>query len=731
MKRLLALLFLAVFLAVTSHAQEIPPSSFDEQSATAVSDQTTADSPVDAEKPAAKKKTGGPVAVTRLDEIVVTATRTERAAVDVPASITSVGREEIADTRMFGMKEALDGIAGVQSETKNGGYDSRLIIRGAGLKARYGVREVMVLLDGVPITDPDGLSRFDFIDTQMVDRIDVLKGPNSTLYGANAAGGVVNIITRDPFEKIIGGRVGFGSDNTQMYNAMYGDRINETSFLVSGSRRSTDSWRQWNSFDTNQGSFKTGTMLDSGTVVDATVNYSEANIQLPGTLSREAFDQDISQLTSEPWRHSGRYSQALFTSVRVQKEIDSVELKPTVFFQKWDHYHPVTGFINDGGANIYGLDLQADYKHEAAGARALLTVGISGQWDDKKDEKYTYRDYAASPMGGVLYTLSDAAGALAEINDEQTAKWGLYAQESLRPSDRWIVDVGVRYDRVSFDLNNRRLIDFIYGINTYVPSPDLFDQTKEFDAVSPRLGVVYKPNEACRIYGSVASGFQTPQASELSVNPDLSPSTTYNYETGIKGRLEGGHAFNLALFLIEVKDEVVQSLAEGNVMTYSNAGKTQKRGIEFDGRIQVAEDFFIGGAYSYSDFTFDDFVEPVRTGGTYVYFDRSGNHLPYIPAHQYSLYSSYRHTSGFKARLDTTTWGKYYVDNANSEQYEGYDFVTGVMIGYEKNNFDITLDVANVFDRQYAMEVTKGTSGDLRYRPGAPVSWMVKASCYF
>ncbi len=154
----------------------------------------------------------------QLEEVVVTATRTERTTEEIPAGVSVVTKEDIKDMRMFGVREALTGIAGVQSETRNTGYDARLIIRGAGLKARYGVREIMILLDGVPITDPDGMTNLERVDTQLIDRVDVVKGPNSTLYGANAAGGVINIITKNPFEEIKSLKIGYGSYNTQLYN---------------------------------------------------------------------------------------------------------------------------------------------------------------------------------------------------------------------------------------------------------------------------------------------------------------------------------------------------------------------------------------------------------------------------------------------------------------------------------------------------------------------------------
>ncbi|HHN63991.1 MAG TPA: Plug domain-containing protein, partial [Nitrospirae bacterium] len=105
----------------------------------------------------------------QLEEISITATRLERKTEEVPASVAIVGEDRLKDTKMFNLKEALIGTPGVLIDTRNQGYDSRLIIRGSGLKARYGVREIMVLLNGVPITDPDSLTRLDFIDTQLIE----------------------------------------------------------------------------------------------------------------------------------------------------------------------------------------------------------------------------------------------------------------------------------------------------------------------------------------------------------------------------------------------------------------------------------------------------------------------------------------------------------------------------------------------------------------------------------
>jgi len=681
--------------------------------------------------------------VTEFDEIVVTATRSERTTLEVPAAVSVVTQERLANLPLLGVKEALNGLAGVQAETKNGGYDTRLIIRGAGLKARYGVREIMVLLDGVPITDPDGMTRLDFVDTNLIKQIDVVRGPNSTLYGANAAGGVINFITRDPYEEYKSATFGYGSDNTQQYSLLYGTSFEDTFLSFSASHKQTDGWREWNEFETTQGSLKLGQMLSDGSSLTSMVSYTEADLQLPGALTQEEFRQDPAQLTSDPFRHNGRYSKIASANLRWEKELGDWSFKPLLYVQDWEHYHPVPGTINDGEATISGADLQANYRHRLFGEAAQLTTGISGQLDDGDNTKYTYRDLDTTlvtqpfpPFDSfeqINNTLSDQAGDLAELSSDKVTKLGVYLQESVHPDPLWTVDLGVRYDHVSFDLESTVFREYNWGTNSYddyTTAPLVFATDQSFDQVSPRIGAAWQFTDQMSLYSNISTGFQTPQASELSENNDLDPALTTNYEVGFKGRHEQGHRLDLALFYQQVKDEIVQSVLPGNQTSYSNAGKTEKLGVEFAGAVILPYGMTAGGTYTYSDFTFETFDEPVRTGPSLTLFDRSGNQLPYIPRHQFDAFLSYRHSNGFKARFDTASWGEYWVDNANSEKYKGYDFVSKLMLGWESGPWDLVLDVSNLFDEKYAMEVTK-SAGELVFRPGAPRTYFGKLSYRF
>lgn len=671
-----------------------------------------------------------------LEGVVVTATRTERQVDEVPAAVTVITGDEIKNSRMLGIKESLSGIAGVQSETKNDGYDSRLIIRGAGLKARYGVREIMVLLDGVPITDPDGLSRFDFVDTQLIERIDVLKGPNSTLYGANAAGGVVNIQTVNPYEEIRSFKLGYGSNNTTLSNLIFSKNFDDTSYLtLFGTRKSSDGWRAWNAFDSTQAGLKFGQQVNASTSVDVSLTYTAADLQLPGSLTREEFEENIRQRTSEPFRHNGRYSEIYFLSIKGNKEFThALTYKPIFYYQNWNHLHPVPGVINDGGAQVYGTDQQLTLKHSLFGADATLVTGVTLQIDDSEGDKYAYRDYTTTtgdPLTGrITATLSDSKGAKIEEDADTVTKWGVYLQESLSLGKHWLVDTGVRFDQVLFDISADITQEYSWSTGNYVtPDEPHIDISETYNYVSPRIGAVFKLTDEVNLYGNISTGFQTPQSTEISTNPRLDPAVTVNYETGVKARTEEGDFLDLAVFYMTVSDEIIQTIAEGGVSTYSNAGKTEKKGIELTLHTRPMGGIQLGGTYTYSDFTFDAFSEPVTTRlptvpPTFVTenISRDGNALPYIPENQYSLFAYWRHPSGLKARIDTNTWGSYYMDNANTEKYPGYEFLTNLMVGWEKGPWDIVFDIANIFDKRYAMEVTKDTTGKVSYRPGAPIT---------
>jgi iron complex outermembrane receptor protein len=663
----------------------------------------------------------------KLDEVSVTATREARATADVPQAISVVGKEALADKKMFNVKEALQEIPGVLIDSKNGGFDARLIIRGAGLKAPYGIREIMVLRDGVPLTDPDSFTRLDFVDTQDIERIEVAKGPGN-LFAAGSAGGTIQIISKSVFDDQANGlKLGLGSEGTENYHLRYGGMVRDDQALALTAtyRKMDNEWRYWNRFDTTQTSVKHGLILGSGDVLDSEISYAESNMQLPGSMDKALFDQFLASGkqtgTAEPWKHSGRYSKVLFLNSRLEMQRGDFTFKPRVYYNTWYHYHPVTGMINETEDWVWnlGTDLEASWRH----AQGTLVGGLTIRQERvPNSRKYQYRDVTTGFGGRISATRSDVKGALAEIDDATTLLTGVFIQESWRPTERWIVDLGMRYDVASFEDNNNQIWAYNYASGTYSVGAGQTSLKKTFNLPAPKLAASYRLTNTINLFAMAAQAGQIPSSSEISSNPAIEAPTARNYEFGFKGRGRDWQV-DASLYSNPVANEIVQQ-SNGGVTSYLNAGKTDKKGLEIAGSFGFAQYWEAGGHYSQARYKFVEFTEPVRVGGVTTNMDRAGNYLPFVPREQYGLFLGWK-SAGWRVRLSTNTWGEYWLDNANSEKYQGWEWVTNLSVGYERNGHSLTLNADNLFDKLYAFEVKKDTAGKISYTAAAPRSLML------
>lgn len=669
----------------------------------------------------------------RLDEVSITATREARLSAEVPQAIAVVGKAELAEKKMFNVKEALQGIPGVLVDSKNGGFDARLIIRGAGLKAPYGIREIMVLRDGVPLTDPDSFSRLDFVDTQDIERIEIAKGPGN-LFAAGSSGGAIQIFSKSVFDDSANNlKLGLGTEGTENYHLRYGKTGESQALALTATHRKQDNgWRAWNRFETTQTSLKHGLMLDGGSL-ESEISYAEADMQLPGAMDKALYDQFVASgtqaSTSEAWKHSGRYSKVWFFNSKYEVERGDFTFKPRFYYNTWRHYHPVTGIINESEnwvSNIGG-DLEGQWKH----AGGTLVGGLTARQERTPDSrKYQYSQVKTTTSGGacvdstvatgrITATCSDAKGRLAEIDDATSLLTGIYLQESWRPAERWIVDLGLRYDQIKFTDDNQQFWKYDYATGKYVAGAGVTHTEKTYRLAAPKLALNYKLSDTLNLFGMVAEAGQIPSQSEFSSNPALEAPISRNHEVGLKGRGKAWH-FDASVYVNDVQKEIV-TVNNGGVNSYVNAGETQRKGLELAGSHDLGAGFEVGGHYGYADYTYKSFSEPV--GG--VNQDRAGKTLPFIPKHQYGIFLGWQSGNGWKARLSSNTWGEYWLDNANSEQYAGWDWVTNFSLSYARKGHSLTLNADNLFDQHYAAEVKKDTAGKVTYSAAAPRTLML------
>ncbi|MGN7611929.1 TonB-dependent receptor [Magnetococcales bacterium HHB-1] len=664
----------------------------------------------------------------KMEEVSVTATRVARSVTDIPETVAVISKEQINNAKMHNIKEALEGVPGVLIDSKNGGYDARLVIRGAGQKAPYGVREITILRDGVPMTDPDSFSRLDFIDTQDIERIEVTKGPGS-LYSAGSAGGTIQIVSKSVFDTDANRfSIADGEEGAESYHLRLGDWITDNQAItLTASRRVLDNhWRRWNSFDTSQISLKHGIMFGEDSTLETELSYSEANLKLPNSMSEDQFETfkqtGRQEATQDAWKHSGRYSKIWFFNSKFEKKSGNFTYKPRLYFNHWSHYHPVTGAINDSPNNlVFGTDLELSHQHNLFGKEGALVAGITLRQDRTKGaKKYEYNSVSTIPSGRIIATLSDAPGDLLESKDSVNTLYGFFWQESMQPVEKLTVDLGMRFDKSHFEIDANEINTYSYATGQYTTGEGISHTEKSFTLLSAKLGASYALDKNFNIFGHIAQSEQVPSSSEIQDNTSLESAVSRNFEIGLKGRHKNWN-MDFSVYYNPVENEVVSTLDDNGDTVYQNAGKTDKKGLELSLGYQFPMGIDIGANYAYSAYKFDNFQEVVSG----VVTDRSGNFLPFVPPHQGSLFINYNHpSSGFKARIQSNFWDKYHIDNANSDKYEGYDFLTNMMLGYQKDGHQFMLNANNLFDLRYAAEVKKSTSGSTKYYAGAPRSVM-------
>jgi iron complex outermembrane receptor protein len=299
-------------------------------------------------------------------------------------------------------------------------------------------------------------------------------------------------------------------------------------------------------------------------------------------------------------------------------------------------------------------------------------------------------------------------GDLTFDQQERVDSTGFYVQGSYDLSDDLTISAGLRYDELTFDINDRFLVDG--------------DDSGEidFDEISPSVGLNYSFGEHV-VFGSFSRSFETPTTTELA-NPDssggfnqsLAPQLADSYEVGIKGE-RNGTFYELSVFRIDLTDELVpfELAASPGRTFYANAGRSDRTGIESAISWQHESGFGAEFSYTYSDFTFEEFVD--ENGN-----DVAGAELPGLPQHFGYAGLSYRTDDGLLARLESVYSGSLYADSANTTEVDSY-VVTNFRTSneYQSGNWLIRpyFGINNIFNERYFSNIRINAFGGRFYEP--------------
>lgn len=652
----------------------------------------------------------------RLEGITVTVTRSRERLDRLPYAVSVLDASAIQGLQAtVSLEESLLQVPGVIINNRhNFAVGNRISIRGFGARSQFGVRGLRVIQDGIPLTLPDGQAQLNNVDLSAAGRIEVIRGPASSLYG-NAAGGVISIRTESPpavpFRpeiRLLGGGFGEGR-HYQKYDLKGAGRSGGLDYVTHLSHFQTDGFRLHSAAEYTLFNTRVGYRLDGASEVEAVINYTNAPFaenpsSLSDSLARANPDtvRDIvlgrSECPADPGfggcqdlGESSKQGQAGISYRRRLGERHAISLTGYGLMRELENPIPFTLIQLDrlgGGARL-------EYRYRRpAGMLAALSAGIDV--DHQSDDR---RELERDDQG---------VGAVQLDQDERVTGLGLFAYGRWRLAPRLELTTSGRYDRVRFKASDR-----------LVTADDPDDSgTRAFEQLSPMVGLSYAHNAAVNAYVNVGQSFQTPTTTELTdtlggFNQRLESEKATNYEIGLKGAAGGRFTYTLALFLADIEDQLIRFQPEGiDRDFFENAGSSEHRGVEIGVSALLADWLALSGSYTYSDFEFERFES--QEG------DFGGNAVPGIPPHQFHGRLTYAHGSGLSGSLELTAVDGFYVDNANRARNDGYE-VVDLRLGYRAliSGVEATpfLGVNNVFDTRYNSSVVINALGDRYYEP--------------
>ena len=672
-----------------------------------------------------------------LQEITVTVTRTTEPLSRVPQAIDVLGPREITRAQQtLTPDEALNNVAGVYVQNRyNYSQGQRIEIRGAGARAAFGTRGVKVLLDGIPQTLPDGQSQLTNVDYGLVDQVEVLRGPASSLYG-NASGGVVSFQSRKAAPEAFTQSVRFqaGSYGMDKWQAISTARSGKFSGVLSLSRFTWDGFRQNSAADIGIYNIGLSWAPTDKSSLDLWVLIANDPLQQnPGALTYAEYNANPDSAAANNIRRgaSNDISQQQASLTYQQRFVShDASIKVSAFGLKRETQSPLaTPPPGDQGPDTPIAGIYVQIAREAGGARAtgayrpgtswrspLLMAGLDFQ--RMRDDRQNYRALGGQPTDSILL---DQVETVTEVGPFVQAHW--------TPTERITVDGGVRYDWVTFDVEDNNLRD---GADNSGSLPQ--------DAPSGTAGVSYYVSEGVTPYLNVASAFETPTTTELANRPDGSggfndamlPQRSRSVELGARGRASAWFEYSVSGFVSRVTDAIVPYRDAGGRVYYTNAGKINNNGLEVSATVTPIRQFSASVSFTYANYTFADYV--VVNGPVSDTLD--GNRVPGVPRYFTRIGLRSQPGYGFVVDLDQTLSSSLTADDQNSIWVENWGAgVTNLRVSWSKQWRDISflpyVGLNNLFDRKYIGAVTVNGFGGRVLEPSPRQNFYIGAEIGF
>ncbi|MFH2045851.1 MAG: TonB-dependent receptor [Pseudomonadota bacterium] len=647
--------------------------------------------------------------VTVLDEIIVTGARVETKLKETPATIDVISQKEIEKVKYRNAGDLLKRVPGIFTQNLNGEEELTSI----RVPTHFSNPYTLLLIDGLPASNygelAGGLLRE--INNNSIESIEIIKGPASALYGSNAIGGVINVITKGPSEEPWvrpwaeygeyhqwrGGISGGGTYGTVGFNA-------DTMYIDS------EEWREHSAHEKKAATFRAQYAPNNISLLDFKLEYIKLENETASTLSAEDYKEDWQQ------------SYMTFTQIKLEKispsltySIDTYggELKVAALLRQINHdVNPNYGIRYNQKTKAYtsylsqidavDVDLQLLYSRNFDFFKSRIIGGMDFERGNSDVETYDLK-VIRDPFTGKYTSFSN--NGLGESFDVTTYATAPYLQFLSTPYENWRLTFGGRYDMVKYDIEDN------LGVAK--------DGKKNFSRFSPKVGITYDISPNLNLFASYSQGFVVPTVSQLftgrGASKDLDPEKADNYEVGFRGTTcQKKLKLDLSFYSMKIDDKIIVQTVDPvtSAIEYQNVGETSHRGIEVTLGVFPLDWINLVMSYSYARNNYEQFDDPVSGN------DYSDNRIPLAPKNRFNARLAVNPIDRMVLELEMDVQDKYYVDDENSDTYDR-PTLYNLRGSYDWEEWSLWVHALNLFDKKYATRVT-ASSGIFSYFPGNP-----------
>ena len=633
-----------------------------------------------------------------LPDVTVAGFRDATSTVRIPASIGTLSTREITAFPTADLLPAMNRLPGVRFEQRAPG-SYRISVRGSTLRSPFGVRNIKVYWNGIPFTEPGGDTQLNFLDVNNIDRVELLRGPAGSLYGAGTAGTL--LLSTDSLAErarvnAAGGSYGLFRAGAQVQSTL--GTVGHGQFRFA--HQQTEGYRDHSALSRQTAQASGRWRIGERRTLSLHLLYTRLGYDLPGGLNAEQYAENPRQARpgSAETNASINYDNALAGLTHEWKRgrwSNETTLYGTGFY--FDHpfnfdYKRETN-LGVGGRTVF------DYRIVGAGSVTKVSVGVEDQLQFRMANNF-----------------GNEAGQPGDLNfsDEIYSRQALYFGQVAHDFGAWRVTAGASLNQLGYRVDRT----FDASGATGITESDIGL------VLSPRIALL-RDFGAYSVYASVSSGFSPPTLDEFrtnegSINVGLRPERGTNFEIGTKGRRQR-LAYEVSAFYLRLTEAISTFTDDRGTALFRNAGSTDQYGLELALDYRWLDWLDLYGSYTYHRFSYASYTR----GGE----DFSGQRLPGTAPHLLNLEARFGRSDGWYGLIAHNYTDAIPLNDGNTVYGEAYHLLR-MRLGYRAvlgtGTLDVHLGGSNLLDERMSFGNDLNPQfGGRYYQPAAGRNWFV------